>query len=38
MKKKNLKTPAFWARYLLWEKDDINKAIEFIEKKMGVDI
>ena len=30
---KGVDTAGYWARWLLWEKDDLDKAIEFMKKK-----
>ena len=34
--KEGIKTPSFWSRYLLWEKDNLKGAIEHINKKFNV--
>jgi hypothetical protein len=34
----NMKTASFWARYLLWENEDIFTAIKEIETRMGCEI
>lgn len=36
--KSNIKSPAFWSRYLTWEKPTIDSSIKYIEKKFNVKI
>ena len=36
--KSNIQSPAFWARWLLWEKTTLSEAIKNIENKFDVKI
>lgn len=36
--KKNLRTPSYWSRYLLWENTSLLSSIKFIERKQNVKI
>lgn len=31
-----LKTPGFWARWLLWSRPSIEEAVKFMEKRFGL--
>lgn len=36
--KDGLRTPGFWARWLLWSRPSIEEASRFMEKKFGLEI
>jgi len=36
--KKNLRTPSYWSRYLLWEEPTLREAKRFIEEMQGIRI
>ena len=36
--KEDLMTPSYLARYILWEKPDLDEAIKYVEKKQNVKI